>query len=247
MTIEPGGYWKAARHPWACLVFLLPLLVVYEGGVFWLGGERPAALRNGADTWIRWGLEAFGVRAFLAAPGAVVGLLFVWSLMRWDDRPERPVGVAAGMAFESVAFAVGLWLVAQNFAALLSGAGLPMGPTAGRPDAVGRIVTYVGAGIYEEVLFRLVLFAGAAAILKYAQVPGPMAVLLAAVGSAALFAGAHHFGPFGEPFDRYNFLFRTAAGLYFAGLFWWRGFGVAVGRTPGTTCWSAFRSGNDVR
>ena len=40
----------------------------YEGGVLWLGGDQAARLRNGADAWMRWGLEMFGVGHVLAAP-----------------------------------------------------------------------------------------------------------------------------------------------------------------------------------
>ena len=53
---RPGGYLSATRHPWSCLLFLVPLIVVYEAGVVWLGGPQPELLRNGADTWLRWGL-----------------------------------------------------------------------------------------------------------------------------------------------------------------------------------------------
>ncbi len=94
---------------------------------------------------------------------------------------------------------------------------------------LSQIITYVGAGIYEEVLFRLFLITGLVALLKYCFVPALAAMPLAVVGSALLFAGAHHFGEFGEPMDPYRFLYRTTAGLYFALLFWWRGFGIAVG------------------
>jgi len=49
------------------------------------------------------------------------------------------------------------------------------------------------------------------------------------LASAAMFA-AHHHRPFGsEPFDPVKFLFRTGAGLYLAGIFLFRGFGIAAG------------------
>jgi membrane protease YdiL (CAAX protease family) len=56
-----------------------------------------------------------------------------------------------------------------------------------------------------------------------------LALLAAAFASAVLFSAAHHAGPYGEPFDRYVFVFRTIAGLYFAAIFVVRGFGIAVG------------------
>ena len=56
-----GGYVPATRHPWPCLLFVFPLLVIYEVGVFSLGGAQPETVRNGADHWLRCGLGAVGV------------------------------------------------------------------------------------------------------------------------------------------------------------------------------------------
>ena len=47
--------------------------------------------------------------------------------------------------------------------------------------------------------------------------------------TSIVFAGAHHIGPMGEPFLWYTFLFRMTAGIFFAALFVYRGFGVAAG------------------
>src|SRR5665213_3226717 len=59
-----AGYFAATRHPWPCLLFLMPLLASYEGGVFWLGGAHPDALRIGADNWVRCALTAVGLPFF---------------------------------------------------------------------------------------------------------------------------------------------------------------------------------------
>src|SRR5262249_1754553 len=94
---------------------------------------------------------------------------------------------------------------------------------------VGLVIAFVGAGIYEEVLFRLLLLSGLAGLFRLADLPRVIGLPLAAVASALLFAAAHHVGPNGEAFEGYGFLFRTLAGLYFALLYQLRGFGIAVG------------------
>ena len=43
----------------------------YEVGVLWLGGTQPDTVRNGADTWLRWGLESFGLQQLYWAPAQV--------------------------------------------------------------------------------------------------------------------------------------------------------------------------------
>ena len=194
-----AGYVLATRHPWPCLLFLLPLLLIYECGVVWLGGTQPEALRNGADHWLRW-----------------------------NDRPGDLFGLWLGMAIESVLFALGLWALSRALGPLLDELGIELNQSPRLTHAVGQIVTFIGAGIYEETLFRLMLFAGLAWLLRR-LVGLLLATLLAALASAALFSAAHHIGPFGEPFNAYVFLFRALAGLYFAGLLQLRGFGIAVG------------------
>ena len=52
------GYLPATRHPWPCLLFVLPLLIAYEACVVLFGGTHPEALRNGADNWVRGGFTA---------------------------------------------------------------------------------------------------------------------------------------------------------------------------------------------
>jgi membrane protease YdiL (CAAX protease family) len=92
-----------------------------------------------------------------------------------------------------------------------------------------RVVTFVGAGIYEELLFRLILYSAIQLLLQMLLAPKMVAVSVAAVVSAAGFAAAHHIGPYGEPFKETIFLFRFLAGMYFAALYQFRGFGIAVG------------------
>ncbi|MBN1506488.1 MAG: CPBP family intramembrane metalloprotease [Sedimentisphaerales bacterium] len=99
------------------------------------------------------------------------------------------------------------------------------------------VVTGVGAGIYEELIFRLVLIC--ALMVLFQDVIGmdhKNAVILSVLISAALFSAHHHHIMYinghlgrGGPFTWTEFVFRTAAGVYFAALFAIRGFGIAAG------------------
>jgi RsiW-degrading membrane proteinase PrsW (M82 family) len=226
------GYFSATRHPWVCLLFLLPLLAVYEGGILWIGGDQASRLRNGADAWLRWGLELFGAAHVLAAPAVVLIVMLLWTWWRWADRPRDPVTTVFGMAFESCLFAVGLWEVSRNFGPILDGLGVKFQIVV-RTAPLSQILTFIGAGIYEEVLFRLGLFLGLYGILRFLQTPKAFALIVAALTAAVGFAAAHHIGPYGEPMRADYFVFRTVAGLYFTLLFALRGFGIAVGAHAG--------------
>jgi hypothetical protein len=239
---QPGGYVSATRHPWPCLVFVFPLLVAYEVGVLLLGGDRPETVRNGADHWVRWGLGAAGVPLSWLPPALLAAVFVLWAWGRRGDRPDDLGSVLSGMALESVSFALGLWGLSRALAPLLHSAGIeltlaalgdpeaaPSPPLVAAEPALRQVVTYLGAGIYEEALFRLALFSAVAGLLRWLELPGLFAVLLAAAASAAVFSVAHHVGPYGQGYSNYLFLFRLLAGLYFALLYHLRGFGIAVG------------------
>jgi len=222
-------YLVATRHAWPCLLFLLPLVIAYEAGVFWVGGTQPEALRNGADTWLRWGLDAFGLHQLYWAPLLVIGVFVTMTCLTWRDRPADVAGVCLGMGVESVLFALLLWGLSRGLEPFLEALRGQLSFPASAADGGAQVVTFVGAGIYEEVLFRLVLYSGLVAVLRLLGAPGLLAMMAAGLLSATLFAAAHHLGPYGEPFEDGVFLFRAVAGIYFASLYQLRGFGIAVG------------------
>lgn len=233
-----SSYIRATCHPWPCLWFVLPLLVAYEVGVVQLGGTYPETIRNGADHWLRCALGVMGVQ-FSWVPPTLLALIFLgWTIRRWEDRPGDLVGVLSGMILESVTYALGLWALSRALAPLLVQAGIELNVATEDPHspllsaaepALRQVITYLGAGIYEEAVFRLLLFSWLVAALRWVDLSYVLAVTLAAGGSAILFSLAHHVGPYGQSYSNYLFLFRLLAGLYFALLFEMRGFGIAVG------------------
>jgi hypothetical protein len=219
------GYLRGVRHPWPCLVFLVPLLAAYELGVARLTSPAGESLRAGVELWLRLGLSKAGPWPPAVIPAAVFTLLVSWALWRWADRPHHLFTTVFGIALEGVVFGLGLWTLCVNAPAILDRAGVA-------PMAVGgpnpKLVTYVGVGIYEEVIFRLIAFAWLARVLRIALVPGIAALPMAVLASSAAFALAHHFVQT-DPFVPVVFLTRMLVGVYCALLFWFRGLGVAVG------------------
>ena len=99
---------------------------------------------------------------------------------------------------------------------------------------LASLTAYLGAGVYEELLFRLLLVPlligrVAAAAASSDRQHGRGAVLL----SSLVFAAAHHIPPYGETFAWFSFSFRVLAGIFFAVLFVYRGFGIAAGTHAG--------------
>lgn len=211
-------------------MFVAPFLIAYELGVLWLGGGSAEALRTGADAWVRRGLAALGVTDHWVVPLVLVVGLLAWQASRPRDWRFSPYALA-GMAAESVVLAlalVGLSKLVDCGFAVLEGNGPPV-LAAGAGHAVAPLVGFLGAGVYEEAIFRLTLVPLLFLILRGLQTPQVIASAAAVTASALVFSLAHHAGTPGEAFTWFAFVFRWLAGVYFAWVFVVRGFGVAVG------------------
>lgn len=105
-----------------------------------------------------------------------------------------------------------------------------------RRPLLANIVTGIGAGIYEELVFRLILICVLMILFQdIFKMTHMNAIVLSVLVSAALFSAHHHIDLFSgrpnevDPFDITEFSFRTMAGIYFAILYAIRGFGVTAG------------------
>lgn len=227
-----GDYWQQSRRPLASLAFVAPLLVLYEFGVLWLG---PNAMRNGADVWLRLLLDLLGFSQYFLLPVLTVGILLGWH--HTTRQPWRvPAGILYRMFAECAALAVTLVILARLQDSLLSVFMPGMSHTAIRAALaeqtlgwLGQMVGYIGAGVYEELLFRLMMVPAAVLLFKAAGCTTGQSIVSAVILTSVLFAAAHHLGPEGEPILLRNFLFRMIAGSFFATLFVYRGFGIAAG------------------
>ena len=235
------GYWTESARPLASLALVAPLLVVYEAGVRILGAQ---AARNGADVWMRRVLEWLDFDHYFLLPLLTVGILLGWHYM--TRRPWRVSrGVLSGMVAECALLAVCLraLLFVQAFAWQSLGRSLaPAARTTGTLDVsgtAGRLIGFLGAGVYEELLFRLILLSLAVWIFARLGLRGRRGVAAAVVLTSLVFALAHYVGSFGEPVAWgqpafwFGFLFRLLAGLFFSALFVYRGFGIAAGAHAG--------------
>ena len=216
---EPDTYWSISRRPLTSLVFALPLVLAYEGGVLLLGRGTP---RNGADVWLRTLLDQLGFGQYFLLPALTIIGLLAWHHVEHDRWRFSP-GVLGGMAVES-----GLWATVLFGIAILQNRFWPL--AVGLDEGImARLVAFCGAGLYEEVLFRLLLLPAVTWIAARLGA-GPLAAAAWGVaGSSVLFSLAHYVGPLGDTLDLHRFTYRFLAGVFFALLFEARGFGIAAG------------------
>jgi len=230
------GYWRAARAPRYSFTFAFPLLLAYEALAIALSGDEIVGVRNGADVILKSLFVTLGGRNGLLLFGALLvgsGAVLVWRDLRRSGRLEGRVFLL--MALESVGLALSLGVVAGTLAGLLLGLGtvlLAWTAALSPPADLGlgtQLMISLGAGIYEELLFRVVLVGALAWLGRRGFGWGPVAAgLFATVLGALIFAGFHYIGPYGDRLELGSFTFRAVAGLLFSGLFLLRGFGITA-------------------
>lgn len=218
---EPSGYFEWSRDPAVGLFAVLPLWLFYEG----LRLSLTPAERNGAEVLLldTLGLLGPGATALLRILFGATVLVAAVSIHR---RRVPWTRVALVSALEGTVY--GLLLgplagaLATSSAQLLSADG----------RLVANLVGALGAGIFEELVFRLFLLSLLALFLNRAaaafSLPKISGIVVAVIVSGLVFALFHHLPPAQEPFALPAFLFRTMAGLLLGALFVLRGFGVCV-------------------
>jgi Type II CAAX prenyl endopeptidase Rce1-like len=187
------------------LVLIVPLLLAYEIGVLFAGRV------NGADVVTRALYQLLGSRTiYLLVHAALAVLFLIWIRRdrRWNTlRLEVVAPVVLEAAIYALTLGAAIALVLHHLLGL----------------AIGRdtLVSAAGAGVHEELVFRLGLLAGLVALAR-GRLGRRTAIGVAFVASSVLFAAAHHVGAHGEPFTVRTFVYRTLGGLAFATIFWFR-------------------------
>jgi hypothetical protein len=208
------------------LLYVFPLFLVYGVGVL----LTPSM--NGVDFVSRNLLSALGgsTRNYLIAHAAMaLGFLGLLAWMRREGALHRlPFGA---MLLESavVALTLGSFIVfvMRNLFGLDAAIDAP--PLAAAQTGSGTsIILSLGAGVHEELVFRLGLFSGGAALARLAGLSHGAAVTLVAGLAAALFSAAHHVGAAGDAWAWNVFVYRLLAGLVFTAIFYWRSLAHAV-------------------
>jgi len=219
------------HRPVVCLAFLLPMLLLYEVGMVYLvphlNGETNTPGRVIAFYLLQKFTGLIGLSGYYMPGVAAVVILVAWQMARggrWKVRGQTLLG----MLLESLMLAIPLLVlshVANSYSAVMAA---DAGGHTGVPKWLSDLLLSVGAGIYEELLFRLILISILSIllmdVLRISEGPAIFTIVMA---SAVIFSLYHYLGD--ETFKLHNFVFRTMAGGYLAGVFILRGFGITVG------------------
>lgn len=197
------------------LLFVFPLFLIYGVGVLF------APNMNGVDFVSKnlYALVGYDRTNYLLVYGVLlVGFvaLLLWERRRHGFIPHRFLPMIIESTIYALTLGTLILFVMRNvlgFTPLADG-GLPAG--------IGGFILSVGAGVYEELVFRLGLLSGSAALLRLIGAPHGLAVGVAFLLSSALFSAAHHIGANGDAWAWSVFTYRMLAGLLFAAIYYWR-------------------------
>ena len=237
-TIDPSAHRYAylSQRPLYVLVFLLPLIAVFEIGASTAHITHTIRAHKGLSEFFNW----FGAGGLHVPAILTVVVLLVWHVLS-SDRWRIRSSVLAGMVLECVAWTapllvLGLILkralgldggVAAPPAAAIAGAATAAGGT--YPAWFAPLAMALGAGVYEEVLFRLVGMALVhIAVVDVGGFSDLAGKVTGVIVTSLLFAGYHQvMGPAGIDWPLATYYF--AAGVYFGIVYLARGLGIAVG------------------
>jgi membrane protease YdiL (CAAX protease family) len=225
-----GG--KSAHDPknlLTSLVLVFPLFLIYQLGVLFT-----LPVLNGADFLtvflfrnLRLSTGSYLAYTFAVTVAFAIAVTVLRHKQRFDPKLIVPVLVESAIyALTMGSLIVFVMTRALGISPQLAGGGAGFVAEQGLGT---RIVMSLGAGVYEETVFRLGILSGL--VVLFDRVFGIrrwIAFVLALLLSAVLFSAMHHIPPYGDPLHAGIFTFRVLAGLCFGLLFWYRGFAIAV-------------------
>jgi membrane protease YdiL (CAAX protease family) len=222
-----GG--KSGRDPrnlLTSLVLVFPLFLLYQIGVLFT-----LPVLNGADFLTVFLFRNLGLTAgsylaytFVVAVAFAIAVAVLRHKQRFDPHLIVPVLLESAI----YALTMGSLIVFVMTRALGISPQLAAG-FVGQQGLGTRIVMSLGAGVYEETVFRLGILTGLVVLCERVfHLRRWLAVAVGLCVSAVLFSAMHHIPPYGDPLHVGIFVFRVLAGICFGLLYWYRGFAVAV-------------------
>ena len=202
------SYLLKSRTSFYSFLFTLPLFFLYEANIVFLSWDDILVVRNGADFLMRNILESFDIYGLYG-----LGLVFFLGLLvtyiffiKENQQQEVNVNFLFIMLAESMLWSVVLYFLLFKFMVLLMN---PVGKT-----ILQQVTLAIGAGIYEEFLFRVLLIAGLSGILGFVFMwDKTFKNIIAVVLSGGIFSAFHFMGEYGDFFSMELFLIRFFAGL----------------------------------
>jgi membrane protease YdiL (CAAX protease family) len=197
---------------------------LYDIGIVLIHSDELPLIRNGADVLIRSLLKSFGILGIYST-GIVlfIGFILVLFIQRKSifGTPFK-IDFLPFMVVESLVWGLILYYSMGIIRPILFAT----------PESkiwFGQIIMSIGAGIYEEIIFRLILIKLIHKVIKFVFDWNEIScILLSLILSSGLFSYFHFLGMQGDPIEFPLFFIRFFGGCFLGCLFLLRGFGITA-------------------
>ncbi len=215
-----SGYLMSSRTPFYGLLSTIPLLLAYEFMTLFIGNYSDYSIRNFAEVIFKELLNQFGIHGTFAIALIIVCLTTLIFYLQDRKTLVFQFHYLFMIILEGALYAVIFGYLTSTVTSLLF---LNMTPAG---DRSLEIMLSLGAGFYEELIFRVLLFSGSAYTLILLKMHPVKAWLLAAVFSSIIFSWCHYLN--GELFSFLSAFFRFFMAILLCILYKIRGFGVVA-------------------
>jgi len=216
-------YYKSSKTPFYSFLFVVPLMMTYEIAAFVLNKSDIEGLRNGADVVTKQILSLFGMAGFY---GFSILVLIILIALFYHEMKKKDFILRYRVLFimvgESLLYATIFGFIVGKITRIILQFPVSF-------SLKHQLVLSLGAGVYEEFLFRVVLITLFGLIFrKVVGLKRSTSLVLSVIISSLIFSGFHHVGFYGEPFLLQTFVFRFIGGVLLSILYVSRGFGITA-------------------
>jgi len=204
----------------------LPLLLLYEVLIFLAQPDSEQVIRISVDVWIKTLFSYIG-QDVLSITLILVALAGIFVLYRERKKlSSLKMGYFFTMLIEASFYAFFLaLLINTTVSGLLQ---IVQSSPIDKLTMLQQLALSLGAGLYEELFFRVILVSILLFIFNKIFSKKSVAFASAILLAAVIFSLVHYVGAFGDPFTLGSFLFRFLFGLALNAIYLWRGFGMAA-------------------
>ena len=212
-------YFRKSSSPLYSFIITLPIFLTYELGIFWMRNIEFNYIQNGADVLIEQAILRLGFDVIYVS--SIIFLFVLLIIIYYQKHHFNSLSISrpylGAMFLESIVYAIILFFLMGNLYLM----------DVSTNDLNCNIILSLGAGIYEELIFRVLLIYIFYQSIKFLFRLSKFSTnFYAVILSAILFSSFHFIGA--ESFNQEAFAVRFIAGIFLAFLYVQRGFGITA-------------------
>lgn len=225
-TTHTEGYFQQSRGILYSYLIALPLFLLYEILIVVSQPLSGSTVRISVDIWMKSIFQSFGFNTISAT---LLAAALIGGFILYRKRAQLPAIRSRYFSFmiaESLIYSVLVtFLIVGLLDALLM---MQTDNPLGQMNKLQLFALSLGAGLYEELFFRVILVSGLYFLFGFFIHKKSISYGLSALIAALLFSAVHYIGEFGDSLELGSFLFRFLFGLALNLIYVIRGFGIAA-------------------